>query len=86
MPKRIIRMKDYFDKWTLIIILITLVLFVVALFVKGFTKDLLLEIGIFLVSVKLIMNSYKNTQYNEKLDKRLNEIKALIEKQGKKGQ
>lgn len=86
MPKRIIRMKDYFDKWTLIIILITLVLFVVALFVKGFTKDLLLEIGIFLVSVKLIMNSYKNTQYNEKLDKRLNEIKALLEKQGKKGQ
>lgn len=31
-------MKDYFDRWTLLIILVTMVLFVIALFVKGFTK------------------------------------------------
>jgi len=71
-------MKDYFDKWTLVIILITMILFIVALFVKGFTKDLLLEIGIFLVSVKLIMGSYKNTQYNKRLNDRLDEIRDLV--------
>ena len=35
-------------------------LFTVALFAKGFTQDLLLESGVFLVSVKLILISYKN--------------------------
>jgi hypothetical protein len=58
-----------------------MILFVVALFVKGITKDLLLEIGIFLVSVKLIMSSYKNTRYYNKLDDRLNEIRDLIKEQ-----
>jgi c-di-AMP phosphodiesterase-like protein len=85
MPGKIIRMKDYFDKWTLMIILVTLVLFVVALFVKGFTKDLLLEIGVFLVSVKLILSSYKNTEYNKRLDARLDEMMILLEKQAKEG-
>ncbi len=78
MPKRIIRMKDYFDKWSLVIILTTLVLFIVALFVKGLTKDLLLEIGIFLISVKLIISSYKNSVYSKKIGKDLEEIKSLI--------
>ena len=64
-------MKDYFDHWSLIIILITIVLFVVALFVKGLTKDLLLEVGILLVSVKLIMSAYKKSVYAKKLNKDL---------------
>ena len=81
MPKRILRMKDYFDKWSLIIILTTLVLFIVALCVKGFTKDLLLEVGILLVSIKLIMSAYKNSVYSKKLDKDLEEIKSLIKQQ-----
>jgi hypothetical protein len=34
---------------------------VLALFEKGFTHDMLLEAGVFLVSVKLIMMSYKNS-------------------------
>lgn len=81
MPKRIIRMKDYFDKWSLIIILTTFVLFIAALFVKGLTKDLLLEVGIFLISVKLIMSAYKNSVYAKKLNKDLEEIKNLIKEQ-----
>jgi c-di-AMP phosphodiesterase-like protein len=71
-------MKDYFDKWSLIIILVTLILFVVALFVKGFTKDLLLEIGVFLVSVKLILGSYKNSQNDKKLNEKLDQIMELV--------
>ncbi len=75
-------MKDYFDSWSLVIILVTLVLFVVALFVKGLTKDLLLEIGILLVSIKLIMGSYKNSQHNQKLNKKLDEIRDLLKEKG----
>ena len=74
-------MKDYFDKWSLVIILTTLVLFVVALFVKGLTKDLLLEVCILLVSIKLIIGAYKNSVYSKKINKDLEEIKSLIKKQ-----
>ena len=56
-------------------------LFVAALFAKGFTHDLLLEAAIFLVSVKLIMLSYRNSKGVEdiqhKLDKILSEEKYL---------
>ena len=43
------------------VIAITLILFVSALFVKGFTHDLLLEAAGFLVSVQLIILSHRNT-------------------------
>ncbi len=43
-------------------ILITLVLFIVVLFEKGLTHDPLLEAAISLVSVKLILLGYKNSQ------------------------
>ena len=48
------------------------------MFVKGLTHDLLLEAGVFLVSVKLIMMSFKNNLYIQDLKKDLNEIKALL--------
>jgi hypothetical protein len=41
-------------------IVLTLVLFIAALFIKGFTHDVLLEAGVFLVSVKLVLMSYKS--------------------------
>ncbi len=50
-----------FDLGTVVVIGTTLLLFVIALFEKGFTHDMLLEAGVFLVSVKLIMMSYKNS-------------------------
>jgi len=71
-------MTRYFDKWTIIIIIITVVLFVIALFVKGFTHLLLLEAGVLLVSIKIIMMSYRNIQNYEELKKDLNEIKMLL--------
>jgi hypothetical protein len=51
----------------------------VALFVIGFANQLLLETGVLLVSVKIIMMSYKNVQNYEELKKDLHEIKRLLE-------
>ncbi len=54
-------MQKHLDIWSRLVILVTLVLFVAALFFKGFGHDLLLEAGVFLVSIKLIMMAYKNS-------------------------
>lgn len=74
-------MKDHFDIGSIIIIIITLILFITALFTKGLTHDLLLETGIFLVSVKLILMAYKNSSSNKKLLEKLDEIKNLLKNQ-----
>jgi putative effector of murein hydrolase len=71
-------MIKYFDFWSIIVILITVLLFIVALFVKGFTNQLLLEAGVLLVSVKIIMMSYKNIRNYDELKKDLHEIKRLL--------
>ncbi len=56
---------------SLAVITITLILFVTALFLKGFTHDLLLEAAVFLVSVKLIILSYRISQGVESIEKKL---------------
>jgi len=48
------------------------------LFTKGVTHDLLLEAGVFLLSVKLIMIFYKNSVLSQKLEKDVREIKELL--------
>jgi len=71
-------MGKHFDVPTIIVIIITFVLFVVSLFTKGLTHDLLLEAGVFLVSVKLIMMGYNNSVTTQKVLKELEEIKGSI--------
>ncbi len=71
-------MSEHFDTGSLIIIIITFVLFVAALFVKGFTHDLLLEAGVFLVSIKLILMAYKNSVLSKEITKDLQDIKKII--------
>lgn len=71
-------MEKHFDTGSLIVIIITFVLFVLALFTKGFTHDLLLETGVFLVSVKLIMTAYQNSVYMKGLENELKEIKLIL--------
>ncbi|MBD3869539.1 MAG: hypothetical protein IFK94_15575 [Acidobacteria bacterium] len=73
-------MKKHFDTGSLVIIVFTAVLFIVALFVKGLTKDLLLEAGVLLVSVKLIVMAYKTSLANEAIAQELKEIKSMLEK------
>lgn len=71
-------MKKHLDLASIIILLITLLLFIAALFVKGFTHDLLLEAGVFLVSVKVIMMAYKISVHANEIIREIREIKAAI--------
>jgi hypothetical protein len=50
------------------ILIITFILFVAALFFTDFTHDILLEAVVFLLSVKLIIMSYKNSKSNKKIE------------------
>jgi len=61
-----------------LVILTTFVLFVVALFIKGFGHGLLLEAGVFLISVKLIIMAHKNSILAKDLDDRLERIEAML--------
>ena len=67
------------DRGSLVVILITLVLFVAALFTKGVGHDLLLEAGVFLVSVKLIMMAYHNDLATKRLEQRLARIQMILD-------
>jgi len=71
-------MGAYFDTGSLIVIIVTFVLFIVALFTKGFTHDILLEAGVFLVSAKLIMMAYSNSVYIKGIENELKEIKLIL--------
>jgi hypothetical protein len=72
-------MMKYFDPGIIIVIVITVLLFTVALFVKGFSHNLLVEAGVLLVSIKLIMMAYRNSLNYSDLMKELNEIRRLLE-------
>jgi len=69
----------YLDPVSLVVIALTLLLFVIALFVKGFAHDMLLECGVFLVSVKLIVMSHKNGVSARLSEERLVKIQNLLE-------
>jgi cell division protein FtsW (lipid II flippase) len=73
-------MTKYLSKTDLIVIIITAVLFIIALFMKGFTKELLLEAGVLLVSIKLILMNHKNASVNEIILKKLEQINQQLEK------
>jgi hypothetical protein len=71
-------MSKHLDRSTQITLGVTLVLFVVALFEKGFTHDLLLEAAVFLVSAKLVLLSYKASVNNEVLAGQLAEMSRSL--------
>jgi hypothetical protein len=71
-------MRKYLSKSDLLIIAVTIILFSVALFLKGFTKELLLEGGVLLVSIKLIMMNYKTSIRNKEILKELTIIKNML--------
>ena len=73
-------MSKHFDGPTLTVIVVTFILFVVAVFTKGFTHDLFLEAGVFLVSVKLILVGYRNSVMNQEITRELHEIREMLEK------
>jgi hypothetical protein len=67
-------LREKFGTTSLAVIAITFILFVLALFTKGFTHDLLLEAAVFLVSVKLIMLGYRHGQSMEAIERKLDLI------------
>jgi hypothetical protein len=71
----------YLDSWSAVIIAMTLVLFVAALFLKGLTHDLFLEGGVFLVSAKLVIMAYKSNLLGERLEQRLDQIQETLYRQ-----
>jgi hypothetical protein len=64
----------YLDTGSIVVMTITLVLFVVALFMKGMTHDMLLEAGVFLISLKMMIMLYKNARAGERTQRLLEEI------------
>jgi hypothetical protein len=66
------------DPWSIIVIVLTVALFILALFVKGFTKGLLVECGVLLVSIKLILMAKKTGVIEENLERRLDRIEKLL--------
>lgn len=71
-------MRKHLDLNTQVTLAITLVLFVVALFEKGFTHDLLLEAAVFLVSAKLVLLSYKASVNNDAIEFQLGEMSRSL--------
>ncbi len=74
----VISMNRHFDTGSMLVILITFFLFFIALFVKGLTKEMLLEAGVLLVSIKIIMMAHKNSATSNEISKDLEEIKKMI--------
>jgi hypothetical protein len=70
---------ERFDFWSLVVITLTLALFLVAIFIKGMTHELLQETGVFLVSVKLILLSHKNSMAAERTDEHLRHINTVLQ-------
>jgi hypothetical protein len=66
------------DPWSIVVIVLTVALFILALFVKGFTKGLLVECGVLLVSIKLILMAKKTAVIEENLERRLDRIEKLL--------
>lgn len=76
------RFQKHFDTGSLLVILLTLTLFVAALVIKGLMHDMLLEAGVFLVSVKLVIMAYKNAVATDRLQERLDGIQAALQRLG----
>jgi hypothetical protein len=74
MPRR-----KLLDIGSWITIAVTLVLFAVALLVDGVPHDLLLEAGVFLVSAKLVIMSYKNALASDELKMELQRLREALE-------
>jgi hypothetical protein len=68
------------DKGSAAVAAITFALFLAALYLKGFSHDMLLEAGVFLISVKLMIMMRKNEAYAERLDAKLDALAAELKK------
>jgi len=73
-------MSKQFNVASILVIVVTFVLFTIALFVKGFVHDLLLEAGVLLVSIKLIMLGRTNIVRNQEVLQKIQDVITILEK------
>ncbi len=73
------RVEKRIDRASTFTVIVTTILFVIAIFEKGFTHELLLEAGVFLVSVKLILASAKTDIATKKVQEQLDEIQRKLD-------
>jgi len=73
-------MRRYLDAHSTIVAVVTLILFLAALFVKGLTHDLFLEAGVFLVSAKILMMMHANHASAIRLESKLDRILSTLER------
>jgi hypothetical protein len=71
-------LRKHFDPGSIVVIVLTFVLFAVALFIKGIGHGLLLETAVFLVSLKLILMSHRNSELAQEMQKRLEAIYEIL--------
>ncbi|WP_129595258.1 hypothetical protein [Seramator thermalis] len=71
-------MRKYLSTIDLIVIIVTFLLFTIALFVKGLTHDILVEAGVLLVSIKIIVMNYRITVSNKAILEKLDEIRETM--------
>ena len=71
-------MRKHLDTGSMVVIVITFVCFGIALFAKGLTQALLLEVGVLLVSVKLIIMAFKGNLANTEIVAELRAIRDLL--------
>ena len=63
-----------------LVIITTFVLFAVSLLLKGLTHEILLETGVFLVSVKIIILSHEGNMMKKSMEAKLNDIHEAVVK------
>jgi hypothetical protein len=68
--------KKRVDTASLAILALTLFLFLTALYEKGLSREILLEAGVFLVSVKLVLASVKTDLANQSIEEKLDRLLA----------
>ncbi len=73
-------MNRHLDYSSIIVITVTFILFTLALFTKGMTHDILLEAGVFLVSVKLILMAYRSGTCFQRILRELKKINETLNK------
>jgi hypothetical protein len=66
------------DKVSLMVMGITLFLFSGSVVTKGLTHNIMLESGVFLISVKLILMAFRNREISNAILKELAELKKLV--------
>jgi hypothetical protein len=70
--------KHHLGTTSWLVIIVTFILFVLALFTKGLTHDILLEAAVFLVSFKLIVMAYRLSEATYSLHEKLDAVMEAV--------